>query len=231
MGLFSFLGSVIGGNAQKKGSQKATDATVAALNNGIATQNAFNAQTRTDYMPYTNAGTGAIERLAGLTSGTMDPAKLSETIMGDPLYDSIYNNGEEALLQNASATGGIRGGNTQRGLADFGADTMAKVYQQILANLGNVANLGLGAQGNVTGAGQSVANNVATAQTDIGRAKAGNYLTKAGINAQNWNNAGGLVDRFVSSFLPTGFGGITKGSTAATQDASLDVIRSHPAIF
>ncbi len=231
MGLFGFLGGIIGGNAQKKGSQKATDATVAALNNGIATQNAFQQQTRTDYMPYTSAGTSAIERLAGLTSGTMDPDQLTATITGDPLYGSMYDNGEEALLQHASATGGIRGGNTQRGLADFGADTMAKVYQQILASLGGVASLGLGAQGIVTGAGQNTANNVATAQTDIGRAKAGNYLTKAGINAQNWNNAGGMLDSFVSSFLPTGFGGITKGSTAATQNASLDLIKTNGAIF
>ena len=231
MGLFSFIGGILGGGAQKKASQKATDATVAALNNGIGTQNAFAQQTRDDYAPYTTAGAGAVGQLSEFTNGGMSADELSAKVMADPLYASLFNNGEEALLQNASATGGIRGGNTQRGLADFGADTMAQVYQQILSNLGNVANLGLGAQGAVTGIGQGVANNVTTAQTDIGRAKAGNYLTKGGINAANWNNAGGLLDSVVSSFLPTGFGGITAASTAKTQGASLDLIKGNGAIF
>jgi hypothetical protein len=202
MGLFSFIGGILGGGAQKKASQKATDATVAALNRGIDTQNAFNAQTRADYMPYTTAGAGAVRQLSDFTNGGMSADALSARIMADPLYGSLYNNGEEALLQNAAATGGLRGGNTQRGLADFGADTMAKVYQQILSNLGSVANLGLGAQGVVTGAGQSTANNVSTSQTDIGRAQAGNFLTKGGINAANWQNAGGFLDSAVSSMMP-----------------------------
>jgi hypothetical protein len=157
-------------------------------------------------MPYTTAGVGAVNQLTGLTDGSMSADALSAKITANPLYESLYNNGEEALLQNASATGGIRGGNTERGLADFGSDTMAKVYQQILSNLGSVANLGLGAQGAVTGAGMNTANNVTTAQTDIGRAQAGNYLAKAGINAQNWNNAGGLVDSAISAFVPGGGG-------------------------
>lgn len=231
MGLFSFIGGILGGSAQKKASQKATDATVLALNNGIGTQNAFAQQTRDDYAPYTTAGAGAVGQLSEFTNGGMSADELSAKVMADPLYASLFSNGEEALLQNASATGGIRGGNTQRGLADFGSDTMAKVYQQILSNLGSVANLGLGAQGAVTGIGQGVANNVTTAQTDIGRAKAGNYLTKGGINAANWNNAGGLLDSVVSSFLPTGFGGITAASTAKTQEASLDLIKGNGSIF
>jgi len=159
-------------------------------------------------MPYTTAGTGAVGQLGDLV-GLNDPQSMQEAIdriMKGPLYGALYNNGEEALLQNASATGGIRGGNTQRGLADFGSDTLAKVYQQTLSNLGSVANLGLGAQGAVTGAGQNTANNVMTAQTDIGRAQAGNYLTKAGINAANFNNAGGMLDSAISAFVPGGGG-------------------------
>jgi hypothetical protein len=206
VGLFSFLGGVLGGGAQKKASQKAMTATVGALNNSIGTQNAFGQQVRSDYAPYTTAGAQAVDQLSQFTNGGMSADALTAKIKEDPLYASLYDNGEEALLQNASATGGIRGGNTQRGLADFGADTMAKVYQQIMSNLGSVANLGLGAQGAVSSAGQGVANTVSTAQTNIGRAQAGNFITKGGINAQNWNNAGGMVDQAVSAFMPGGGG-------------------------
>jgi hypothetical protein len=202
MGLFSFAAGLLGGSAQKKASQKATNAITGALGNSIGTQNAFAQQTRDDYMPYTTAGAGAVNQIAGLTDGSMSADALTAQIKANPLYSSLYDNGEEALLQNASATGGLRGGNTQRGLADFGADTMAKVYQQILSNLGSVASLGLGGQGAVTGAGMNVANNVSEAQTDIGRAQAGNYITKAGINAANWANAGKLADSAVAAGMP-----------------------------
>ncbi|MDP4360547.1 hypothetical protein QR510_28385, partial [Escherichia coli] len=90
------------------------------------------------------------------------------------------------VLQNASATGGLRGGDTQRGLADFGADTMARVYDDLYAKLFGVAGLGLGAQGTVAGAGAGRADAVTGLIGNIGSAKATGALTRGGINAQMW---------------------------------------------
>ncbi len=232
MGLFSFAAGLLGGSAQKKASKKASAAMVDAMNRGIDTQNAFNQQTRQDYMPYTAAGAGAVDQLSELTNGGMSADALSARVMSDPLYASLFGNGQEALLQNASATGGIRGGNTQRGLADFGADTMAKVYQQILSNLGSVANLGLGAQGQVTGVGQNTTNTVTNLLGQQGQTRAQDYLTRGGISAQMFNSAGGFLDNIMSSFLPIpGAGGITAAGTRATNDAAKSLISSNGAIF
>ncbi len=229
MGLFSFAAGLLGAGAQKKASKKGAAAMVEAMNRGIDTENAFNAQTRTDYMPYTLAGSDAIGQINQLTNGSMTADQLSAQIMQNPLYAARYNNGQEALLQNAAATGGLRGGNTRRGLADFGSDTLAQVYQQILGNLGSVANLGLGAQGQVTGVGQNTANAVTGLQTQQGQTRAQDYLARGGITAGMFNSAGGFLDSIMSSFLPGG--GITAAGTQATNGAAKNLISSHPAIF
>jgi hypothetical protein len=202
MGLFSAIAGVFAGGAQKKASQKATDAMVGAMNRGIDTQNAFQQQTRSDYMPYTTAGNGAVTELGNFVNGGLSADELAAKIKENPLYASLYDNGAEALLQNASATGGLRGGNTQRGLADFGADTMAKVYQQIISSLSGVANLGLGAQGAVTQTGANVTDNVTNLMGQIGQTQAGNFITKGGINAANFNTFGAAADQAAKAALP-----------------------------
>lgn len=208
MGLFSFVGGLFGGGSQKKASQKATDALVAAANRGIDIQNQQYQQTRADYMPYTQAGNAAMADLSQLVTGyDGNSAGLTARIKADPLYESLYRNGEEALLQNAAATGGLRGGNTQRGLADFGADTLSTVYQQILGNLGGVAGMGLGATGSVAGFGANAANATTDLTGQIGQAQANNFLAKGRINAQGWQNAGGFLDSVVSAGMPGAGGG------------------------
>lgn len=209
MGLFSFVGGLFGSGSAKKASQKATDALVGAYNRGIDTQNAFNQQVRQDYQPYTQAGTAAIGELSSLAGlrGSYTQQGMIDALRSSPLYASLFNNGEEALLQNAAATGGLRGGNTARGLADFGADTLAQVYQQTFNNLSGVAGLGLGAQGTVTQAGSNTANNVTNLLGEIGGAKANNFLTKGALNANRWQNAGVFLDSIGSAGMPGGGSG------------------------
>jgi hypothetical protein len=110
------------------------------------------------------------------------------------------------VLQNASATGGLRGGNTERSLADFGADTLAATIQQQLASLGGLAGMGMGATNAVANFGQHATDNISTALTDKGKNLASKDLAVGGINSQMWNNAGGFLDNAVSAFLPGGGG-------------------------
>ena len=206
MGLFSFVGGLFGGGSQKKASQKAMQAQVDALNRGIDVQNAQFQQSRADFMPYQQAGTGALEQLTGLINPA-DPAALTSQLQASPLYGALYRGGEEALLQNASATGGLRGGDTARGLADFGSDTLARVYDDMFAKLSGVAGMGLGATGNVAGLGAQNAGAVSGLLGGIGDARAANYLTKGGINARNWQNAGSFLDSAVAAGMGGGGGG------------------------
>ncbi len=235
MGLFSFVGNLFGAGSQKKAASKATQQMVDAYNRGIDIQNQQYQQTRSDYLPYTQAGNAAIGQLSDLVTGyRSDPDGLTARIKSDPLYESLYRNGEEALLQNAAATGGLRGGNTQRGLADFGADTLSTVYQQILGNLGGVAGMGLGATGSVAGFGANNADNVTSLVGSIGQARANNSLARGRINAQSWQSAGSFLDDAIGTvlgFIAPGINGITKGGTLATNGAARSVIQSNSSIF
>ncbi len=233
MGLFSALAGIIGGNSQKKASQKASDAQIAAYNRGIDLQQKQYDTTRADYMPYTQAGTSAIGRIGDFQGLNGEAAKDSAfvTLKDDPRYASLFTDGKEALLQNSSATGGLRGGNTEGALAQLSPDVLSRVYDMVLSGLGGTAQLGLGATGSVANAGLANANAATSLTGQIGQAKAANYLTKGGINAGNWANIGGALDQAASAFLPIGFGGITAASTAKTQGASLDLINANRSIF
>lgn len=232
MGLFSALAGVFGGGAQKKAARAAAEQQTLALNRAIDIQNNQFQQTRSDFLPYTQAGSAAMNELSQLITGfDGDSAGLTARIKADPLYESTYRNGEEALLQNAAATGGLRGGNTQRGLADFSADTLGKVYQQILSNLGGVANLGLGATGSVAGFGANAANATSGFATDIGNAQANKQLAIGRINAQNWSNIGSFLDDAVKAALPTGMLGQSSAAVSRLNPAARSVISSNSKIF
>lgn len=208
MGLFSVISGIIGGGSQKKASQKATDAQVAAQNRAIDINQQQYDTTRADYMPYTQAGTAAIGKYGDLI-GLNDPESMAEAVkqLGlDPFFQTQLSNANENLLQTASATGGVRGGNTAGAIGQLSPQLLQQYYQQALGNYGNLAQLGLGATGSVANAGQANAGAATTAVGNIGQAQAANYLTKGGINAANWANVGGALDSAASAAMPGGGG-------------------------
>lgn len=147
-------------------------------------------------------------------------------LQDSPLFKALFGAGEDAIMGNASATGGLRGGNTQRSLADFGSDTLAKVIQQQLSNLsgvsgqglsatgqygtfganaaGSVANLGAGAAGNIANLGANSASAIASLFGNQGAAQAQGILGKAqGSAAQTGAIFQGIGD-VASAFIPGG---------------------------
>jgi hypothetical protein len=209
------VGSLLGAGSQKKAVKKATAAQVDALNRAIDEQRRQFDTTNANFAPYRDAGTGALGGIGDLvgTNGADHQQSAIDALKASPFYQSLFRTGEENVLQSAAATGGLRGGNTQRSLADFGADTLAQTIQQQLANLGGIANMGLGATNSTANFGQQTANNVSNSLTQQGQARASGALAIGGINNQMWNNAGGFLDQAVSAFLPGGggFGSILKG--------------------
>ena len=208
MGLFSVISGIIGGNSQKKASQKATDAQVAAQNRAIDIQQKQYDTTRADYMPYTQAGTAAIGQYGNLlgSNGTEAQTTAVQGLESSPFFQQNLADANENLLQTASATGGVRGGNTAGAVGQLSPQLLQQYYNNALSGYGNLAQLGLGATGSVASAGLSNANAASAANANIGQAQAANYLTKGGINASNWNNVGGFLDQAASAAMPGGSG-------------------------
>jgi hypothetical protein len=199
---------LIGGGASKKAAKSAARDQNAALDKAIAEQRRQFDITQANFAPYRDTGGKGLAGLGDLVgvNGAPQQQAAIDALKNSPFFQSLFRTGEETVLQNASATGGLRGGNTERSLADFGADTLAATIQQQLASLGGLAGMGMGATNAVANFGQHATDNISTALTDKGKNLASKDLAVGGINSQMWNNAGGFLDNAVSAFLPGGGG-------------------------
>jgi len=113
---------------------------------------------------------GALEGLGGvygLEGGTGNQQELIDRAISSPLYKSIMGGqeaGEDAILRNASMTGGFRSGNVQGNLYDYNTQLQNKAlldsYNQQLQGLAGLAGLPSNANqiaGATAGIGQTLA--------------------------------------------------------------------------
>lgn len=212
MGLFTFIGGLIGGGKQKKAATAAGKLQNDAALKGIAESARQYDTTRADFAPYQEAGRNALARfgdLLGLNGADTQQAQI-DLLRQTPLYQSLYRNGENAVLANASATGGLRGGNTQHSLYNLGEDTLSALIERQLAGYRGLVDVGSGATTNVAGFGAQAVGEQNDLRNQGAAALAQAKLIRGGINAQNWQNAGGFLDSIVSSIAGGGIGGIAK---------------------
>lgn len=154
MGLFSSIAGIFGGNRKKKALGRANEGYQTRLGEAQDYSKSLFDPINAGLSPVmglATQGAGALSNLLGLGGGDM--ASVFAGLKESPIYQSLMHNGEEAVLQNASATGGLRGGNVQHSLAGLGTDVLAKTYQMMVDNLmgatelGSKTGLGLGALG------------------------------------------------------------------------------------
>jgi type II secretory pathway pseudopilin PulG len=112
------VATVAGAAMSSRSARKAADAQSRSAEQGIQEQRRqFDAATRL-FQPYVQAGVGSLgqqEALLGL-AGPEAQAEAIAAIENAPRFQALARQGEEAMLQTASATGGLRGGNIQAAL-------------------------------------------------------------------------------------------------------------------
>jgi len=171
-------GAVIGGIATSEAGKEAAGAQTAASEASIAEQQRqFNA-TQELLRPYVEAGTGSLaaqQALLGL-SGEEAQQQAIAGLETSPTFTALQQQGEEAILQNAAATGGLRGGNTQGALAQFRPALLSKLIQQQFENLGGLTATGQASAAGQAQLGQQSANSISSLLGDIGSAQAGSAL-------------------------------------------------------
>lgn len=141
------------------------------------------AQAQKQLSPYTEAAKVALPGMQDLMGLSGDEAQQQAiaNIQNSPMFTAQVQQGEEALLQNAAATGGLRGGNTQAALAQFRPMLLNQAIQQRFANLGTVAGLGANATG------QASANLM-----NLGGSQASARLAQYQLNRQGFEDLAGL---------------------------------------
>jgi hypothetical protein len=131
--------------------------------------------------PYTEAGLPALQQqqaLLGLQGPEAERAAI-ERIRGGETFQALEQQGEEALLQRASATGGLRGGNIQGALAQFRPELLSSLIEQQYGRLGGMTTLGQRSAAGVGAAGMESGTNVANLLAQQGAARAGGELGEA----------------------------------------------------
>jgi hypothetical protein len=186
--------AVVGGIASNNAAGKAADAASAGSDDAIAQQMLSTQQLEKMLRPYRQAGrlglTGQLD-LLGL-SGAGAQANAISGLENSPMFTSLVKQGENALLQNASATGGLRGGNTAAALAEFRPQMLANVIENQYSKYAGLAGAGQNAAAGTGGFMQNSSGNISNLLSSQG------IMKGQGIVAQGQSYADML-------------GGITKG--------------------
>lgn len=197
-GLVAVAGAtVVGGYMSSKSASKAADKAAGAQSRSADAQIA-ESQRQFDSIqellkPYTSAGTSALtgqQNLIGLGGADAQQQAIS-ALENSPTMQAMTQQGENAILQNASATGGLRGGNVQGALAQFRPQLLSQLIQQQYSNLGGLASVGQNAAAGVGNAGQNSSNQIINALGQQGAAQAGSAIAQGQANANMW---GGIAN-------------------------------------
>jgi hypothetical protein len=217
--------SVLGAGMQAKAQKSASATEAAAAQAGIDEQRRQFDLIRGLLQPFVAGGTSAFGQqldLAGVNGADAQRAALQAIEQG-PAFAALAQQGENAILQNASATGGLRGGNVQGALAQFRPQILSGLIENQYTRLGGLSSIGQNAAVGVGNAGMTTGANVSNLLGQQGAAQAGGTLATGGT----WGNLLGDFSQYLgqiqSGAINNPFGG---GSSLAPTTS----IRPQPRI-
>ncbi|MES0445006.1 MAG: hypothetical protein ABUJ92_00535 [Desulfobacterales bacterium] len=211
------LPGALGIVADMIGGQQQSDAISGASGlQSQAAQQARNEQRRqfdammANVQPFISTGTealGAQGSLLGL-GGAADQQQAITGLEQSPIFQALARQGEEAILQNASATGGLRGGNVQGALGQFRPQLLNQQIQQRLGNLGGLSQMGQSSAVGAGAAGIQTGQLVGQQLGNIGAAQAGNLLGQANVQGQQTSNIAGALGQLPWGKIGSAIGGL-----------------------
>lgn len=205
------VGRVVGGITGAR--QQAQAAEAAAATQAGASEAAIAEQRRQFDMltellrPYVEAGQPALQgqqALIGLRGAPEQQAAIS-AIEQSPFFQSAVRQGEEALLQRASATGGLRGGNIQAALAQFRPQMLESQIAQQYERLGGLTTLGQRSAAGQGAAGMETAGSIGNLLAQRGAALAGGQIAQGSVARQGFADLQGIANRMGSVMMSGGF--------------------------
>lgn len=191
MGFVSdFIGDITGTNAQASAANKAGDLQYKASMKGIEEQRRqFDklVQLMSPYVTGGNQAMAAQKNLLGL-GGAGNQTSAINALSNSPQMQAMIQQGENSMLQNASATGGLRGGNLQGAMAQFRPQLLNQLIQQQFSNLGGLSQLGQASAAGQAASGMQSAGNIGNLLQQGAAAQAGSAIAQGNAKAQNMQN-------------------------------------------
>ncbi len=188
------IGSVVGGITGAKQAGKAAEA--AAATQAAAAQAGIDEQRRqfdklVELMsPYVTAGTesmAAQQALIGLSGPEAQAAAVAQQEQS-PIFQALTQQGESAILQNAAATGGLRGGNVQAALSQFRPQVLNSLIEQQYGRLGGFTKMGQASAAGQAEQGMASADSIANLLANQGAATAGGQIARGNVVRQSFGD-------------------------------------------
>lgn len=135
---------------------------------------------------------------AGMTGREAQQTAIQK-VAQSPLLQELMAQGETGILQNAAATGGLRGGRTQGVLAQYRPQMLQNEIDKLYSRLSGISGMGqqsiLSAptSGTMTLPSMSYQSQIPGLLTEAGAAQAGGILSGANNQQQLWNQLGQTV--------------------------------------
>lgn len=207
--------SLAAGLIQSSAASDAADTQAAASAAGIAEQRRQFDVLQAALAPYTATGTAAVGAqgdLAGI-NGTDKQTAAIDAISSGPEMTSMIQQGENGLMQNAAATGGLRGGNLQAALAMFRPQVLSQLINQQYTRLSGLTQIGQTSAAGVGTGAQNLGNNVAGLLSVQGRADAAGQLAEGTA----YNAIPNAIMAALGSYLKAGgnFGDVNRHTTTS----------------
>jgi hypothetical protein len=164
--------------------------------------------------PYIQAGPGALQGMQGLAGlrGNAEQQAAIEQIKQGAQFQELAKQGEQGILQNASATGGLRGGNVQAALGQFRPALLNQLIESQYGKLAGLTSLGSSSAQNLLGigqasaagtaaAGQQSAQNIGNLMVGQGAAQAAGQIGQANAYAQGASGISNAVQGGVQNYM------------------------------
>jgi hypothetical protein len=164
--------------------------------------------------PYIGAGPGALQAMQGLAGlrGAGEQQAAINQIQQGAQFQELARQGEQGILQNAAATGGLRGGNVQAALAQFRPALLNQLIESQygklagLTSLGstsaeNLLRLGQASAAGTAAAGQQSAQNIGNLMVGQGQAQAAGQIGAANAFAQGVGGITGAIGGGVQNYM------------------------------
>jgi len=259
--------AVVGGAAAIYGANKASSAAKSAAGTQAAAQDRAIAEQRTQFdtiqellrpyiqtgkpdltQPYIGAGPGALQAMQGLAGlrGAGEQQAAIQQIQQGAQFQELARQGEQGILQNAAATGGLRGGNVQAALSQFRPALLNQLIESQygklagLTSLGstsaeNLLRLGQASAAGTAAAGQQSAQNIGNLMVGQGQAQAAGQIGAAQAQAQGVAGISGALGSAGQNYMlmqalnkPSMTSGIGAGGFYGTQASAQSAYGGAP---
>jgi hypothetical protein len=195
-------GELVGAGINMYSANKAKQAQVAALGNAIQEQQRQYDLTRSDFAPWREVGTDAINRLRSvLQLGEQPEGTPRYSLEDDPILQSSMQfgigEGTKALSRMARAKGMFNSGATAKALARYTTDYTNTKQNEAFGRLTGLADVGQRATGSVANAGQNTSNNISEYMIGQGNARGAAAIAQGNAFSGAISGIGNAAQRYL----------------------------------